>query len=239
MRIDIPAGLVGSLWRCGPSFACVLLALSLTSASAHSRTRCSVSVNVSASPALMAGANSAADFRIWRTIKLGEYRDVRSIRAAFDTSHCPLVMSESVDEAIGRPSFPFIEAKTEIDLVMISVVELGFPQHGASLNAIYTRARSLGLELCPPDLGLALRLSYLNQPRGEFLRIAMKPVARYNRELVDFTVGNDGVSLLVLGGEARPDLVLAGMVRFVFVRPRPDALSQKQARPGDADLAKR
>jgi len=56
---------------------------------------------------------------------------------------------------------------------------------------------------------------------------------------VDFTVGNDGVSLLVLGGDAEPNLILAGAVRFVFVRPRPDAVSERQAHPSDADLAKR
>ncbi len=127
----------------------------------------------------------------------------------------------------------------ELDLVVVSVAELGFPEDGASLDAVYARARSLGLELCPPDLGLALRLNYLNQPRGQFLHIAMSPVALYSRELVDFTVGNDGVWLLVLGGDARPDLVIAGAVRFVFVRSRPDAVAQGQTGPSGADLAKR
>jgi hypothetical protein len=148
-------------------------------------------------------------------------------------------MSDSVDEAIGRSSFPFTKTNTELDLIVISVAELGLPQRGAPINTIYARAQSLGLALCPPDLGLALRLSYLNQPRGEFLHIAMRPVALYSRELIDFTIGNDGVSLLVLAGDARPDLVLSGTVRFVFVRPRPDAVSQTQAHPSDADLAKR
>jgi hypothetical protein len=118
------------------------------------------------------------------------------------------------------------------------VAELGFPEDGASIDAIYARARSFGLELCPPDLGLALRLKYVNQPRGEFLHIAMRPVALYSRELVDFTVGNDGVWLLILGGDARSDLVLPGAVRFVFVQPRSDAVAQERARPGSASLVK-
>jgi hypothetical protein len=127
----------------------------------------------------------------------------------------------------------------ELDLVLVSVAKLGFPEDGASIGAIYTRARSLGLELCPPDLGLALRLKYVNQPRGEFLHIAMRAVPLYSRELVDFTVGNDGVGLLILGGDARDDLVLPGVVRFVFVRPRSDALAQEQAGPDRAGLAER
>jgi hypothetical protein len=148
-------------------------------------------------------------------------------------------MGNSVDEAIGRPTFAFTKTKLELDLVVVSVAHLGFSEDGASIGAIYARARSLGLGLCPPDLGLALRLNYLNQPRGEFLHIAMRPVALYNGELIDFTVGNDGVWLLILGGEARADLVLAGPVRFVFVRPRPDAVSQTEAVPNNAGLAKR
>ncbi len=237
--VDISARLAGLRWPFGPGPAFALLALSLSAANAHARTECSVSVNASAPPALAARANSAAALRIWRTIKLGEYQDVNSLRAAFDDSHCPLAMSNSVDEAIGRPTFRFTKTNTELDLVVLSVADLGFPQDGASLDAIYARARALRLELCPPDLGLALRRSYLNQPRGEFLHIAMRPVALYNRERVDFTVGNDGVSLLLLAGEARPDLILAGTVRFVFVRPRPNAVSQTAAHPSDANLAKR
>jgi hypothetical protein len=117
-------------------------------------------------------------------------------------------MGDSVDEAIGRPAFPFTRIKVEFDLVVVSVAELGFPEDGASIADIYTRARSIGLELCPRDLGLALRLNYLNQPRGEFVHIGMRPVALYSRELVDFTVGNDGVWPLLLGGDARSDIVL-------------------------------
>lgn len=148
-------------------------------------------------------------------------------------------MGDSVDEAIGRPAFPFTRTKVDLDLVAVSVAELGFPEDGGSIADIYAHARSIGLELCPPDLGPALRLKYLNQPRGEFLHIGMRPVALYSRELVDFTVGNDGVWLLLLGGDARSDLILGGAVQFVFVRPRLDAVSQREVRPGNADLAKR
>ncbi len=216
-----------------------MLTLLLTASSGQSRTACSLPVDRVLAAALASDAHSDADFPIWRTIKLGEYRDVKSVRAAFDDSPCHLAMSDSVDEAIGRPSFPFTKSKIGRDLVVISVADLGLPQDGASINAIYARARSLGLELCPPDLALALRLSYLNQPRGEFLHIAMRPATLYSGAPVDFTVGNDGVSLLVLAGDARPDLILAGTVRFVFVRPRPDAVSETEAHPSDADLAKR
>ena len=48
----------------------------------------------------------------------------------------------------------------------------------------------------------------------------MKPVAKYNGALIDFTITNSGYGLLLLGGDARPDTMLPGVERFVFVRPR-------------------
>ena len=67
---------------------------------------------------------------------------------------------------------------------------------------------------------MCTRAGYLDQPPGEFLHIAMIPVARYSGELVDFTLGNGGTGLMLIGGNARPDLVLRGSIRFVFVKPR-------------------
>jgi hypothetical protein len=49
-----------------------------------------------------------------------------------------------------------------------------------SLHDIYARAVALGFELCPAEVGPTLRLNYLDQPLGEFLRIAMQSVSRYD-----------------------------------------------------------
>jgi hypothetical protein len=68
-----------------------------------------------------------------------------------------------------------------------------------------------------------LRLNYLDQPLGEFLHIAMQPVAQYTGELVDFSVGNAGAGVVLVGGKGHPDVTLPGAVRFVFVRPKPIA----------------
>jgi hypothetical protein len=147
-------------------------------------------------------------------------------------------VGDGVDEAIGRPSFPFTKAKVELDLVVISAQDLGFPENGGSLEDIYSRALAIGLELCPADMGLELRLKYLDQPRGEFLHVAMKPITLYSGELVDFTLGNDGARLLLVGGDARPETVLPGSVRFIFIRPRMEARADDSARRNGAGLAK-
>ena len=77
----------------------------------------------------------------------------------------------------------------------------------------------VGLELCPAEVGPQLRLQYPNQPIGEFLHIAMQPIATYHGDLIDLTVGNGGAGLLLIGGDGSPELKLHSSVKFAFFRP--------------------
>jgi len=186
-------------------------------------------------------ARTASETPIWKTITVGGLKGVNATRAAIEAAPCPIWVGEEADEILGRPAFPFLKARVALDLVVFSVFELGFGDRassgdielGASVPAsfqdIYTRALSLGFELCPAEVGPALRLSYLDQPFGEFLHIAMKPVASYSGELIDFTVGNGGAGLLLVGGHAYPGAMLPASTRFVFVRPRTDTLVSSPA----------
>ena len=69
----------------------------------------------------------------------------------------------------------FSKEKKEYNLVSFSVKGLGFSS-GATTKQIYDKAEELGLELCPAEVGPLLRLNYLDQPNGEYLRIAMKTI---------------------------------------------------------------
>ena len=183
-------------------------------------------------------ASTASEAPIWKTIIVGGSKGVNVIREAMETAPCHIAIGDDADEIIGRPTFPFIKKPVELDLVVLSVFELGFDDW-ASLHDIYARAEALGFELCPPEVGPALRLNYLDQPPGDSLHIAMKPVARYSGELVDFTVDRFGAGLLLLGGDARPDMMLSGADRFVFVRPRADAIASGAPHEGGEGLVKR
>ena len=162
---------------------------------------------------------TALETPIWKTITVGGSKRVNAIREALETAPCHMAIGDDADEILGRPAFPFIKTPRELDLVVLSVSELGFDDQ-ASLHDIYARAVALGFELCPAEVGPALRLDYLDQPLGSSLHIAMKPVARYNGALVDFTLDNNDGALLLLGGDARPNRMLPGVQRFIFVRPR-------------------
>ena len=181
---------------------------------------------------------TALETPIWKTITIGGFKGVNAIREAMEAAACRILVGDAADEILGRPAFPFIKTPVELDLVVLSVFKLGFSD-GASLHDIYDRAVAQGFELCPAEVGPALRLNYLDQPLGEFLHIAMRPVARYTGELIDFSVGNAGAGLILIGGDGHHDVMLSGAERFVFIRPRADTIVSGAPRVSGDGLAKR
>lgn len=101
----------------------------------------------------------------------------------------------------------------------MTVAELGF-KNGARRDAIYARAIELGLQLCPAEVGPALRLQYPDQPYGEWLRIAMEPVAVSVGFLEVFGVGLDSDGRWLDSRYGGPADVWRAFNRWVFVAPR-------------------
>jgi hypothetical protein len=168
---------------------------------------------------------TAADIPIWRTATLGTYKTIDALRDALHAKR--IHVGDMADEILGRPAFNLSKMRRDARLVVLAVSELGFEAEGASLADIYARARQLGFELCPAEVGPQLRLQYLYQPLGEFLHIAMAPIAGHGGEPSDLTVANGGAGLILIGGDAHPNLVMPSTVRFAFIRPespqRPEA----------------
>jgi hypothetical protein len=62
-------------------------------------------------------------------------------------------------------TFKISETRRSLVTVELTVRQLGCPQ-GARILELYGRATSLGLSLCPVELGAFLRCQYLDQPEG-------------------------------------------------------------------------
>jgi hypothetical protein len=108
-----------------------------------------------------------------------------------------------------------LKSPEQISLVSFSVEQLGFP-NGATLQEIYDKAQSMGLELCPPQVGPELRLSYTDQPNNEYLVIAMEAITDADGDPLLFSV-NRNVSGPCLGfNRGRLDRRWNGINRFVF-----------------------
>ena len=128
-------------------------------------------------------------------------------------------VGDAADEILGRPAFRYGRMKTDVELVLLSAADLGVESE-SSLADVYKRARQVGLELCPAEVGPQLRLDYRNQPLGEVLHIAMQPVAMYSKEPTIFVLANFSPSgLLLLGSDGRSEFMVPSTFRFVFALP--------------------
>lgn len=166
-------------------------------------------------PALAAGEGTplqaawvaAPAFPAWKRLTLGTYEGVIALRAALDAAR--VRVGDSADEILGRPGFAFSQTTTDVDLVVVSVAELGFDD-STSLADIYQRAIELGLELCPAEVAPLLRLQYTDQPTGEFLNVGMRPIETYEGQPIALSVANAGTGPLLLGGDGHPNFCSIG-----------------------------
>lgn len=130
----------------------------------------------------------------------------------------------------------------EVTTVRVRVADLGFPEGALTREIIGSdgdrdifgnsapftggRRSQLGLELCPPDLGPYLRLEYADQPLGERLYVAMKPIMASDGEPRIFVVEHSSAGLSLDAAHARHDDMWAPDDVFIF-RVRPQVASSE------------
>jgi hypothetical protein len=158
----------------------------------------------------------SADFPIWKTIELVGGENSRAIREMLRRR--PFALGDAAD-AILDQAVADGGATGAVDLVAVTAAQLGFEGESVRLAEVYARARQLGLRLCAAAVGPVLRLQYRDQRRGEFVHIAMTPLVTNRGDRVDFTAGNGGAGLLLIGGQAGPDTLVSRTTRFIFVSP--------------------
>jgi hypothetical protein len=163
------------------------------------------------------------DFPIWKTIKLGMCKSPDEYRKEFKQAR--ISIGDWGNHILDRISC--LQDEIEVNLVVLSVFELGF-NRSAKYKDLCAKALELGLQLCPAEVGPALRLSYKDQPGGERLRIAMKAITdSYGCYDSIFEVVHEEEVVyeedeLWLGGNCGvPDTRRSVRSRFVFVRPKP------------------
>jgi hypothetical protein len=157
------------------------------------------------------------ELKVWRTIKLGVGpTDAAAFLHLLED--VKLKISSMAKDMMAKPEFTFSAEKRDVDLVIVTTADLGF-KTGVRRSRIYQRAKKLGLELCPPDVGPQLRLQYWNQPRGEWLRIGMKPIADSLGDSCVFGVENGFHGMLLGGHWSDPNSLWGPHDLWVFVRP--------------------
>ena len=192
------------------------------------------------------GTKSAKDFTADFTITLGTHASGVSLLVALLEGKCDV--SQWSRQALENPNFPVVAAETTVDIVVVSMLELGFAEGElATLDTIYKRAKQMGLETCPVETAAQIRLQFRDQPDwttgkrlGDFF-VASEPFVLTRDGLPKiFSVARDdryphpetGIGLwLVSNGTIKAeDIELPGRLfkasdpeeidRFAFVIPR-------------------
>lgn len=74
-------------------------------------------------------------------------------------------LNEAAETLFASDQFTTSQNRSSVTTIELTVGDLGFPR-GATSAELYERAATLGLELCPLELGPHLRLQYRDQPEG-------------------------------------------------------------------------
>lgn len=149
----------------------------------------------------------------WKVIQLGTHKSAQELRQALLENRFRI--STWGDDILNKVKVA--QEPGEVNLVLLTVADLGFP-NGAEGSKIYEKALSLGLELCPAEVGPQLRLQYPDQPIGEWILVAMEPITHSGGDLEVFSVDHARAGRWLYGFYGRPDRFWRAGRRWVFCR---------------------
>ena len=129
-------------------------------------------------------------YKIWKTITIGKKPKTGGIN-----------MSNFAESMLKKVKWNKYET---IDLVLLTPKDFGF-NGWITTKKLFAKAKQEGLSLCPPQVGLQLRVDYKKQPLNEWIYIAMKPIAGSGGDPRVFGVGRGGDGLWLLDTWANPD----------------------------------
>lgn len=134
--------------------------------------------------------NHILPLKTWKTIKVGA--GAKSKWDILNECRYPrAIIDDWVRDIIRHPHFIVSEIECEIDLVLLDKQK----DFGDSIHNKYDAVRygeSLGLKLCPEEIGLQLCLQYQDQPHSEVIEVASRAMSaigtdgRFRLSLHDF-----------------------------------------------------
>lgn len=153
------------------------------------------------------------EFATWKTITIGTQKSVKDLTKALTGNGFRI--SDWAGDILKK--ITLADAETEIELVLASVAELGFTR-ATRRDAIYDRAKELGLDLVPAEAGPQLRLAYTDQPLNEWMVMAMEPITGSVGGLLVFNVAHNDDGRWLYSHSGYPDSMWYPGRRWVFAR---------------------
>jgi len=160
------------------------------------------------------------NFTIWKTIKLGVRKTPDAYRQSILAQKNRIYIY--ADQILNKVTvFP---TETEIDLAIVTVADLGF-KRATRYDVICKRIVEIGAQLCPNEVGPALRDQYLYQPSGEYnaIVIAMESLTVSEGNLRIFILLRDHSWQWLSTCNGDPGDMWGPDFRFVVAVPRKQA----------------
>ena len=111
-------------------------------------------------------------FSTWKQVTVGNLGNAETARKQLEAAG--IKIGDWGNDILGRATFE--ETKMSLDLVRVSVKELGL-ETSATTAEIYAAAQRHGLSLCPAEVAPQLWLQYPDLlPRGEWSLVAMEAI---------------------------------------------------------------
>ena len=132
--------------------------------------------------------------------------DIENTKIGNEKMHVSNLAKAMMRKTITDDEYAVFETQTEpkkIDLVRLTVRDLGFPQT-ATTKQIFDKIEEYGLELCPAEVGPNYRLKYTDQPMGEYLLVGMKQISDSCGNPDVFELERDGAGLWLDSYWAKP-----------------------------------
>ncbi len=126
-------------------------------------------------------------------------------------------LNDYARELFDDPGFHTMPGSSEVEVVAISLPELGLSE-GGTFDQILEHAAAKGLKTCPLEVAPHLRLSYLDQPRGPYLTVASRELHPGTEQPNGFYLRHLDDGLWLRGYESGPENVYApDFSDFVFL----------------------
>ena len=123
---------------------------------------------------------TGVELKVWKTLKGGALSKAELRKELSAVRH--LMMTDQAEKML-RWMSP-LDKEQDLDLVILAGRDLNLMRAEVGFRGvispytygdIYRVTRKFGLRLCPAEVGPLLRINYIDQPDGEFVKIAMLP----------------------------------------------------------------
>lgn len=149
-------------------------------------------------------------FLTWRTVKIGVHKKLETLQDSLEEFR----QSDWARGILWKPEFTLSQTEKDIPLCQGTVKELT-GKNRATTSELFRAIRFAG-DLLPAEVAPVLRLQYLDQPRGEWLYVAMEPIKDSDGNFCLFYLVHDMDGLWLRADRADSYSVWSGSVRFTF-----------------------